>query len=229
MSYIVKLENFEGPFDLLLQLTEKKHLDITELSLSKVTEDYLTYLEQLELGLEEMNWYLYVAARLVLNKSQAVLQLQTDEDETAIDDLTDSLKRYQQLKELAGQLGVAAKAPFFVALKHRSKNNNVAIELNQLTESLLSLQKDFQNRVQRITISNRSSAVAKIRTQFLRHINQLKVFSLQDTVGSAPDKTQAVIYFMTILDMLKEQKVAIRGSELEVAGGRAWNQPNLPS
>ncbi len=218
MSYIVKLENFEGPFDLLLQLTEQKHLDITELSLSKVTEDYLDYLEKLQLSLEEMNWYLYVAARLVLNKSQAVLQLQANEEEATIDDLTDSLKRYQQLKQLATKLGKKAQLPFFVALKSRAANTEVALELNQLTDSLLSLHKDFESRAQQVTVKNRSSAVAKVRAQFLKQINQLKTFSLQDTVGSAPDKTQAVIYFMTILDLLKEQKVAIVGNELEVAG-----------
>lgn len=218
MSYIVKLENFEGPFDLLLQLTEKKHLDITELSLSKVTEDYLNYLEKLELSLEEMNWYLYVAARLVLNKSQAVLQLQTDEEETSIEDLTDSLKRYQQLKQLAAKLGIKAQLPFFAALKTRFTSPDVALELRQLTDSLTSLQKDLQSRAQQVTIKNRSSAIAKVRAQFLKQINQLKTFSLQDTVGSAPDKTQAVIYFMTILDLLREQKVAIVGNELEVAG-----------
>lgn len=217
----VKLENFEGPFDLLLQLTEKKHLDITELSLSKVTEDYLNYLEKLELSLEEMNWYLYVAARLVLSKSQAILRLQTSDEETSIDDLTDSLKRYQQLKQLAVQLGNQTRSPFFVALKTQATHKDVALELNQLTHSLNSLQKDAKSRAQHVTIKNRSSAVAKVRAQFLKQINQLKTFSLQDAIGSAPDKTQAVIYFMTILDLLKQQKIAVVGSKLELAGVQA--------
>ncbi len=220
MSYIVKLDNFEGPFDLLLQLIEQKHLDITELSLSKVTGDYLEAIEHLELSIEEMNWFLYVAARLVLAKSQTVLKLQVDEDESSedIQDLAESLKRYKELQQVTKQLRDMSKQPMFGRSLVLTQAAKLEINPVQLSITMQQLTTALKKRAQRISIQSRSVAVARIRKRFLQHIGALKSFSLQSTISSAPDRAQAVVYFVTILELIREQKIATKGESLEIVG-----------
>ena len=72
--YRFKLEKFEGPLDLLLQLIEKQELNITDVSLAAVTEQYLNYLaERQDLPPEELADFLVVAAKLLLLKSRILL------------------------------------------------------------------------------------------------------------------------------------------------------------
>ena len=67
--YQVKLEKFEGPLDLLLQLIEQADLDITEVSIAKVVQQFMIYLEQVEeKNPEELADFLVVAAKLLLMK-----------------------------------------------------------------------------------------------------------------------------------------------------------------
>ena len=68
--YEISLEKFSGPMDLLLQLIEKEELDITQVSLAQVTDQYLKYLTQVEvLNPEEVADFLVVAAKLLLINS----------------------------------------------------------------------------------------------------------------------------------------------------------------
>ena len=82
-DYVVQLEIFQGPMDLLLHLIEKEELPITSVSLSRVTEQYLNHLEQLEeLQPDGIAEFLVMAARLLYIKSVALLpQVELESDE----------------------------------------------------------------------------------------------------------------------------------------------------
>lgn len=103
----VKLEQFEGPLDLLLQLIEKEQLDITELSLSRVTDEYLEKIQGLSevMRLDELADFLVVAARLILIKSKTLLPYLTPAEEEEIEEFTTSLRVYQLFHESARLLG----------------------------------------------------------------------------------------------------------------------------
>ncbi len=75
-NYKIKIEKFEGPLDLLLQLIEKEKLDITEVSLSKVTEQYLESIKNIEeYQPEDLADFLVVATKLLLLKSKTLFTL----------------------------------------------------------------------------------------------------------------------------------------------------------
>ena len=105
----VKLPDFEGPLDLLLYLIEREELDITRVSLAKVTGSYLEYIHLLEqLQVDQVADFLVVAAKLLLIKSEALLPrppaTKPDEDEDVGDDLVKQLLLYKQYKESARKL-----------------------------------------------------------------------------------------------------------------------------
>jgi len=117
-AYKVQIEQFQGPLDLLLRLIEKEKLDITEVALSKVTEQYLKHLELIEESLpEDLADFLVIATKLLYIKSKALLPYlyPEDDDET---DLAEQLKMYKLFLEAAKKLDQTIKVKKFSILKN---------------------------------------------------------------------------------------------------------------
>ena len=101
MAYELKLEQFSGPIEKLLELIEEKKLEITQLSLAQVTADFLVYLATIEeLAPGILADFLVVASRLLLIKSKALLPnlILDQEEEQEIRDLEERLKIYREFK-----------------------------------------------------------------------------------------------------------------------------------
>ena len=106
-SYKVKLSSFEGPFSLLLSLIEDRKLHINDISLSQVTEDYLSYVNTLESkDPREVSSFIFVAATLILIKSKSLLPnlTLTEEEEGDIKNLEERLRLYELYTRLGGGL-----------------------------------------------------------------------------------------------------------------------------
>src|SRR5690606_17229094 len=102
-KFVIKVKEFEGPLDLLLQLIEKNKLHISEVSLGKVADEYLGYLEKSEMiAKKDLADFLIIGSTLMLIKSISLLPtLERTEEETAsIEELERRLKMYQRFKEL---------------------------------------------------------------------------------------------------------------------------------
>lgn len=100
--YIVKTKTFEGPLELLLELIEKRKLFINEVSLGEVTNDYITYVKQLEkYNFALVTSFLIVAATLILIKSKSLLPANelTEDEAGAIGDLELRLELYKIFKD----------------------------------------------------------------------------------------------------------------------------------
>jgi segregation and condensation protein A len=110
LNPVIDLPAFSGPFDLLLHLIEREALDITAISLSVVTEQYLLQVRQLkENHVEQLIDFLVIAARLVLIKSRALLprppiEQPGEEEEDPAASLVRQLQRYRQYKNAAAWL-----------------------------------------------------------------------------------------------------------------------------
>jgi Uncharacterized conserved protein len=104
----VRLPVFEGPLDLLLYLIERNDLDITQVSLAQVTEQYLEYVTILQaLTLDQLAEYLVIAAKLLYIKSSLLLPRPPEPDEAEEDvgeALVEQLKAYRLFRELARRL-----------------------------------------------------------------------------------------------------------------------------
>lgn len=107
-SYTVHLDAFEGPLDLLLHLVRSNELDIYDLPIAAVTDQYLAYLEMFEeLNLDVASEYLVMAASLMYMKSRLLLPVEPEEDEAEEDpvhDLVRQLAEYQRYREAAEAL-----------------------------------------------------------------------------------------------------------------------------
>jgi segregation and condensation protein A len=103
-QFKVKTEIFEGPLDLLLSLIEKRKLFINDISLSKVTDDYIEYVKNLpQFSIPDSATFILIASTLLLIKSKSLLPVLnlTLEEEESIEDLERRLKEYQRIKDLS--------------------------------------------------------------------------------------------------------------------------------
>ncbi|MCK4919059.1 MAG: segregation/condensation protein A, partial [Candidatus Pacebacteria bacterium] len=115
MSYIVKAHHyknkeqlFEGPLDLLLDLIEKEKLDITDIALAQVADQFIAYLESSKEDITPsyLSSFILVAGKLILIKSKAILpmlELEKEEEED-IEELKLRLREYQKFKEISKEI-----------------------------------------------------------------------------------------------------------------------------
>ena len=109
MGYKIKLDIFEGPLDLLLYLVKKDHLNVYDIPIAKVTEQYLSYLELIKLlDLNIAGEFLVMAATLMQIKSKMLLPVEPDEQAEPEEDpraeLVRRLLEYEKFKEIAESL-----------------------------------------------------------------------------------------------------------------------------
>ena len=108
LNYTVQTPVYEGPLDLLLDLIERAELDITEVSLALVTDQYLAYISGIEeLNADEISAFLVIAAKLLQIKSEALLPrppAREPGEEDAGRSLVDQLRLYKRFKEIGGWL-----------------------------------------------------------------------------------------------------------------------------
>lgn len=101
-----KLQVFEGPLDLLLHLVQKHKIDLTDIPIAEITEQYLAYLDKMaEMDMEITGEFLSMASHLLYIKSRALLPRQEEEEETdPKEELEERLRLYKAAKEAAGKL-----------------------------------------------------------------------------------------------------------------------------
>lgn len=100
-----KLEQFEGPLDLLLSLIQKNKVSITDIPISIICDQYIEYITQAQkLDMELASEFIVMASELMLIKSKMLLPKENEETEDPRATLTDALLRYQQAKEAAAKL-----------------------------------------------------------------------------------------------------------------------------
>ena len=208
MVFVLELENFQGPFNVLLELLDKRRLDITDVSLAEVTAEYLDYMSKIDLSIEDMGWFLFVAAKLALDKSQLVLRITPEQDETEIN-ITESLKSYQQIKSLALDLSVRSKKPLYSSIGRAPKHNRTLLvsrtELDAIFKSLMNY---YQKLPKTKNIKSGKLSIESFKRQFYDHISKMQEFSAQDILAKSSTRAEAIVYFLTLLELLKQGRIS---------------------
>ncbi len=224
MSYHFKLEKFEGPLDLLLELIEKEELRITELSLAKVADQYLEYIKNNDdIHLESLSDFLSVASKLILIKSRALLPVLkfTDEEEEDIQDLARQLEEYKKFKEVSLRLGKMA-ACGRIAYAREGYAGVTAFFYPPENINVFDLRKNFQEVLAEIPI------IERLEEEYVREIMTLeqKINDLQnmlrkkvetcfsEVVSCAKDKVEVIISFLAMLEMVKQRVIEVEQGEL---------------
>ena len=222
--YQVKLEKFEGPLDLLLQLIEKEKLDITEVSLAKICDQYVKYLKQVqEVDPGSLADFLVIAARLLLIKSRALLPEieMSEEEELSIEELQERLREYKRFKDVAKKLKVlyfssntSFEQRFFLEEKRAffpSENltlENLLIAYKALLQ-ILEREKKLATEYIPETISIEEK-IAQLEDLILKKVNP----RFQELLKHSQTKLESIVTFLALLELVKQRIVKVRQKKL---------------
>lgn len=218
----IKTEQFEGPLDLLLQLIEEQKMDVSTLALAKVTEQFLSYVKNLQeknpLNLAD---FLVIAAKLLVIKSKSLLptlDLGIEEEEAAFD-LTQQLLTYKKFKEVAKFLrrwdlkrkqSWTRDSDFYDRVTFLPDPD---VNVNVLAQSLKSLAAEIKEIIRHpqevvkevVSISEKISHIQVLISEKLQT-------SLSSLIKDAKSKTEIIVTFLALLELTKQRIVSLEQS-----------------
>ena len=229
MSFEIKLPLFEGPFDLMLFFIERDELDIYDIPISKITNDFLEYVHQLEkMEIEVASDFILFAATLMKIKSRMLLpRPELNEKGEEIDpreDLIRNLLEYKKYKSViedlaqleADRLSKEKRGNLARELLELSKNDDVDAEMQHV--DLYKLLKVFQKCMARL--ASRADETKHTVIQYPYTIEQQKDFVLEkisfkkqvpfeEFINYNPEKIFVIYTFLAILELLQLSMVTI--------------------
>ncbi|PRY89987.1 segregation and condensation protein A [Mongoliibacter ruber] len=229
MSFEIKLPLFEGPFDLMLFFIERDELDIYDIPISKITQDFLDYILQLEkMEIEVASEFILFAATLMKIKSKMLIpRPELDENGEEIDpreELIRHLLEYKKYKSVIGDLAAleesrlakVKRGNIVAELKSMNKADDVDAEMQDL--DLYKLLKVFQRVMSKYAA--RTDETTHTVIQYPYTIEQQKDFVMErisfrpripfsEFVEYKPDKIFVIYTFLAILELLQLSKVTI--------------------
>lgn len=222
MHYEVKIDEFEGPLDLLLHLIKKSNIDIYDISLEEITNQYLDYIKVMkEMNLDIASEYLVMASELLEYKSKSLLPKKSEESDDFEEDPKETLiKRlidYKKYKEITGtfknlesvRADIFTKSPSNIDEYNEKVVNNDEITVNDLVEAFKKFmaRKEFEKPIntkittKELSVSQRISSIRNILK--IRHqVNFLDLFEEYT-------KNYVVVTFLSILEMSKYKEILI--------------------
>lgn len=218
--YEIKSEKFNGPLDLLLQLIEGEKLEITEIAIAQVTDQFLVYIEKMEeKNPEELADFLFVAARLLLLKSKAILPEVDEEGE--LDDLEKQLKLYKEFVEASKKINAMILEKRFTFSRERPPIKT-DVEFSPPPEL-----KTTAMQAAMLAVLRRLDPLVKIPRQIMeRTISmQQKILDIKDflarqtkfgfrsLVESAKSKTEVIMNFLALLELVKQRHLKLKQSK----------------
>lgn len=219
--YKIKLEQFEGPLDLLLDLIEARKLSISTVSLAKITDDYAKHIRGLEdLPLEEVSDFLVVAATLMLIKSRSLLPgLELlEEEEKDIQDLERRLKILARIREFSKNIKTGWLAhPLYSREALQGFEFGFiepkSVSINSLAKALEALVQTFPkiSELPKKTLEKVISIEEKMLELVERLSGRLKS-SFHELVNSKK-KLEVIVGFLAILELVKQGALLVKQEE----------------
>ncbi len=226
MSYKIRIELFEGPLDLLLYLVKKDHLNIYDIPISQVTQQYLKYIELMQLlDLNIAGEFLVMSATLLQIKSKMLLPaveteaVQEEEDPRA--ELVKRLLEYERFKEIAENLRQRETDQQEVFKRPKLEAPDIPIEtevyfeasifdlINAFSRALEDIPKDLFYEV----IKDEFTIEEKVH-QILHRLLVESHVKISVLFKQAKHKIEIIVTFLAILELIRMKEVSARQSDL---------------
>ena len=229
MSYEIKIPLFKGPFDLLLFFIERDEIDIVDITISKITKDFLDYISNLEkMNIEVASEFIVVAATLMRIKSKMLLpRLSLDEDGNEIDpreELVEHLLEYKKYKSVVEDFSSLEE----YRLSQKNRGNLIA-EVNKISErasvetelqdlDLYKLLVVFQNAIEKFEkeknkpkhkIEKYPYTVVEQKKFIINVLKSKEKISFTKLIDDNPLKILVIYNFLAILELIQQSKIKI--------------------
>ncbi|MEH7120383.1 segregation/condensation protein A [Neobacillus vireti] len=236
MPYQVKIDAFEGPLDLLLHLINRLEIDIYDIPVAEITEQYLLYIQTMnELQLDVASEFLVMAATLLAIKSKMLLPKHEEvidevDPEIAYDDdprdeLVERLIEYRKYKEAAHDLKTLEEERGLMYTKPPSDLSDFTKEIKpervELNVSLYDMLAAFQKLLRRkklqrpmaTKIARQEISIEKRMSEIMDDLHQLQGRKNFNDLFPYPGKDHIVVTFLAILELIKRKVIDVEQKE----------------
>jgi len=210
MNFNIKQKTFEGPFEKLLELIEKKKLSINEVSLSKITDEYIEYLNQNNFRLKDTTKFVWVASILILLKSKSLLPKLSfkEEDQEDIKELKKRLKIFKVFKEASQKIEkiifknrsykklIKRKIEKKFRPEEKINQKNILLAMDHLISNY-----KFEKKLEEKKIEKQKS-LKEILEEVKNKIERYIRISFKELVIGA-DKKETAVSFLSILELFR--------------------------
>lgn len=228
-SYQIKLPQFEGPFDLLLFFIERDELDIYNIPITRITNDFLGYIQQQESLNIEMSseFILFISTLMRIKAKMLIPRKELDADGKEIDprdELVNKLLEYKKFKEASAQMAEMEALRMLMV-----KRGNIQKELSGIGEeasegteiqniTLFKLMKAFEKAMQKYsdrvnkpvhTVVQYRYTMDDSRQDMLTLVEQDKTVSFEKIFQRAENRVHAIFLFLSLLELVQQKYMKI--------------------
>ncbi|MCG8484632.1 MAG: segregation/condensation protein A [Clostridia bacterium] len=233
MAYNIKLEVFEGPFDLLVYLIEKSQMDIYDIPISKITKQYIDYIEMMQnLNLEVVSEFLVLAATLIEIKSKMLLpankklNMAEEEQEDPRSELIQKILEYKKFKNVANMLQENEEKSSkifrkvqedFSLYSQEEYIEYIDVDIDQFVNAfntflkkrkkIYDIQKKYTEKIQ----GERISLEDKI-TQIKESFENASKLDFSNLIQDFYDKYEVIVTFSAMLELIRQKYIKVQQS-----------------
>ncbi|WP_201510008.1 segregation and condensation protein A [Psychrobacter alimentarius] len=222
-AFAIWLEQFAGPLDFLLYLVKKNNVDLTQLPILPITEQYLAYISELDTAHFELAGdYLLMASTLIAIKTELLLpkpETPTDERDPKAE-LIERLEEYAQIKAASQRLDnlVRLERDVFLAMVSMPSQDVMSTELPSYSPTLLidslfkmQLQPDYQMHTIKVDTVPLADRIASIS----RQLSTGSARSFYDLLDKSQGKVGVVVSFVAVLELMKRQLIGVVSNDTD--------------
>ena len=221
-KYAIKLDNFEGPLDLLCHLVDKNKMDINQIKISEITDQYIDYINKMqELNLDVTSEFILMASTLLFIKSKSLLPKQVeDEAELTEEELVHRIIEYKKYKEISKKLKELYqvyskrfyKVPDKIELPARKLEQNYSKEIiEQRYKNLVEKNKSKKNKnainIEKIAITETVTVTSKVKDIFKELIKKPRFIFSKLCSAKKYTRLETVTAFSGILELTRRNKI----------------------
>lgn len=211
-GFRIKTEAYEGPFELILDLIEKRQLSINELSLAQVTDDYIQFVRgHGQFPMEDAAQFIGIAATLLLIKSKSLipeLELSGDEEED-VDELKRRLAEYEKVREMMRELAKIFGKRVMISAGERAPEvvfapaRDLTLERLEaaLADALAALEKEEQLPEARV---RPMVTIEEMMDSLLSRAQKAMTMSFKEFAAGSKEKVEVIVSFLALLELVKE-------------------------
>ena len=228
-KYAIKIENFEGPLDLLCHLIDKNKMNIYDIKLSEITDQYIEYINAMEqMNLEVTSEFLIMASTLLYLKSKNLLPNEVeDEKELTEEELLQRIIEYKKYKEISKKLKenylIFSKRCYRIQEEIELPKQKLEKEYNKeiIPESYLNVIEKNTNRlnknaknIEKIAITDTYTVASKVKEMFKVLLKKPKFVFNKLYKVSESNKQEVVTAFSGLLELSRRSKVTTNQDKL---------------
>ena len=219
-SFKIQQEHFEGPLELLTHLIEKNKLHISDISLAKITDDYIAYIKDSDSTIKQNIDFITTASTLLLIKSKSLLpgMVLTHEEEQSINELEKRLTLYNLIKSHTRTI----KPLFEKQTKWRSQKRTSTVtvfapdkkmSIGSLKEQITEFIKTLPKPKEKIKASLQPIIrLEDMIINLMERISKSARMSFRSFSGDFKEKKNIIISFLAVLELVKQQEITVEQS-----------------